>query len=261
MKAIKILFYNFKISLLNELAHKANFLMRFLSDSIFFFVYFVFYTVIYSYVSNINGWGKYDMLFLMGTFHIIISIFTAFFIPNLAQIPGMVKGGGLDTYLVKPIDSRFILSTHSIDIGSLVNILLGVAIIFVSLKQLDIKITVASFLLYAIYIFVGVSIMYSTLFVLVCTIFWLNDSMWSIGFFMTFNSFADKPVSIYKGIIYRFLVYIFPMGLVANIPASVMLNKENRYLEMWFIIAAILLLNLSKYIWNKGLKHYEGASI
>lgn len=78
---------------------------------------------------------------------------------------------------------------------------------------------------------------------------------------MTFNSFADKPVSVYKGIIYRFLVYIFPIGLVANIPASVMLSKENRYLEMWFIIAAILLYYLSKHIWNKGIKYYEGASI
>lgn len=261
MKVIGILFFNIKISLLNELAHKANFFMRFLSDSIFFFVYFVFYTVIYSYVSNINGWGKYDMLFLIGTFHIIISIFTGFFIPNLAQIPGMVKRGGLDAYLVKPISSQFVLSTHFIDIGSLVNILLGAAIILTSLRQQNIKVTVVLLMLYIIYILIGVSIMYSTLFILVCSIFWLNDSTWSIGFFMTFNSFADKPVSVYKGIIYRFLVYIFPIGLVANIPASVILNKENRYLEMWFIIAAILLYNISKYIWNKGLKHYEGASI
>lgn len=261
MKAIRVFFHNFKISLLNELAHKVNFLMRFLSDSIFFFVYFLFYTIIYSYVDNINGWGKYDILFLMGTFHIIISIFVAFFIPNLAQIPGMVKGGGLDGYIVKPINSQFILSTRSVDIGSLINIFLGIAIIITSVNQLEIEIKLITAFLYIVYIFTGVFIMYNVLFILVCTIFWLHDSSWSIGFFMTFNSFADKPVSIYKGIIYRFLVYIFPIGLVANVPANIVLNKSNYNLEIWFVVAAVLLFSLSKYIWAKGIKLYEGASI
>lgn len=261
MKAIRVFFHNFKISLLNELAHKVNFLMRFLSDSIFFLVYFVFYTVIYSYVSNINGWGKYDMLFLMGTFHIIISLFVAFFMPNLAQIPGLVKGGGLDGYIVKPINSQFLLSTRSVDIGSLINIFLGIAIIISSVNQMDIQISFITVLLYIGYLFIGVFIMYNVLFILLCTIFWLHDSSWSIGFFMTFNSFADKPVSIYKGIIYRFLVYLFPIGLVANVPANIFLNKPNYNLEIWFVVAAVLLFSLSKFIWAKGLKLYEGASI
>ena len=261
MKALRVFFHNFKISLLNELAHKANFLMRFLSDSIFFFVYFVFYTVIYTYVDNINGWGKYDMLFLMGTFHIVISLFAAFFVPNLAQIPGMVKGGGLDGYIVKPISSQFLLSTRLVDIGSLINIFLGIAIIITSANQLEIEVTLITALLYIGYIFTGVFIMYNVLFILICTIFWLHDSSWSIGFFMTFNSFADKPVSIYKGVIYRFLVYLFPVGLVANVPANIVLDKPNYNLEIWFIVAAILLFALSKFIWVKGIKLYEGASI
>ncbi|MCL2050349.1 MAG: ABC-2 family transporter protein [Lachnospiraceae bacterium] len=261
MKALRIFLLNCKISLLNEMAHKINFLMRFLSDSIYFVIYYIFYTVIFTLVPNINGWVIYDILLLMGTFHIIISLFAAVFIPNLAQIPMLVKSGGLDGFIVKPINSRFLLSARFIDIGSLINIILGVAIVINSIIRLGLDISTATFLLYIGYILIGVFIMYNILFILICTIFWLHDSSWSIGFFMTFNSFADKPISIYKGMIYRFLIYLFPIALVANIPASVMLKNFDSNLQIWFVIAALLLFYFSNIIWRKGITLYEGASI
>ena len=147
------------------------------------------------------------------------------------------------------------------DIGSFVNIILGIAIVVNSLSQLGIDVEKMSFLIYITYIGIGVSILYSIMFILLCTAFWLQDSSWSIEFIMSLNSFADKPVSIYKGALYRFLVYLFPIGLVANIPASAILNRSDFNLDVWFIIASLLLFLLSKYIWHKGMKRYEGASI
>lgn len=261
MKMVRVLFHNFKVSILNEMAHKINFIMRFLSDSIYFVIYYIFYTVIFSYVPNINGWGKYEVLLLMGTFHIIISLFLGVFFPNLIQIPALVKSGQLDSYIVKPVNSQLLVSTRSIDGGSLMNVALGIAIICNSVIQLQLSLTLKVILLFLFYIMVGTLIMYSVLFIMLSTIFWLQDSSWSIGFFMTFNSFADKPVSIYKGLVYRFLVFIFPIGLVANIPASILLNNTDTNLQAWILIAAVTLLYLSKKIWKKGITLYEGASI
>ena len=116
-------------------------------------------------------------------------------------------------------------------------------------------------MLYVIYIALGVLTLYSVLFILICSIFWLKDSTWSIKFFMTFNSFADKPVTIYKGVIYRLLVYIFPIGLVANVPANVILNKNDYGLELCLGVMSCVLFFLSRYIWKKGIRLYEGASI
>lgn len=260
MKALRIFFFNCKISLLNTMAHKVNFVMRFLSDSIFFYVYFIFYTVIFSYVPSINGWGKNDILLLMGTFHSIISLLVAFLMPNLVRIPELVKGGGLDGYIIKPIYSQFLISTRSIDFGSLTNVLLGIAIIISSAIQLEIKIRFVTVVFFIGYTFLGVFIMYNVLFIFLSTIFWLHDSSWSIGFFLSFNNFADKPVNIYKGIIYKFLVYLFPIGIVANVPASIILNKQDYSLEFWFIVASVLLFFTSRFIWNKGLQRYEGSS-
>lgn len=78
---------------------------------------------------------------------------------------------------------------------------------------------------------------------------------------MTFNSFGDKPVSIYKGAIYRFLIYIFPIGIVANVPASIILNQETNNMEIWMVIIAFILFLTSICIWNRGIKMYEGASV
>lgn len=261
MKTARILFYNFKISILNEMAHKINFIMRCLSDSVYFIIYYIFYTVIFSYVPNINGWGKYEVLLLMGTFHILISLFLGVLFPNLGQIPGLVKSGQLDSYIVKPVNSQLLVSTHSVDGGSLMNAALGIAIVCNSVNKLQAVLSLMDILLFIFYILVGVSIMYSVFFIFLSTVFWLQDSSWSIGFLMTFHSFADKPVSIYKGLIYRFLVFIFPIGLVANVPAGILLDKAEQHLQVWLLFAAIVLFWLSKYIWQKGLRLYEGASI
>lgn len=261
MRNIDIFLCNLKVCVLNEMSHKTNFIMRFVADSVYFFVYFIFYTVIFSYVPRINGWGRYEVLLLMGTFHIVISLFLAFFFPNLIRFPDLVKNGELDEVLVKPVNSQFLLSTRVVDIGSLTNVFLGIAIIIVSGIQLEIKVSIISVVLFVGFVCLGVFIMYSVLFIMLCSVFWLSDSSWSIGFFMTFNSFGDKPVSIYKGAIYRFLTYIFPIGIVANVPAGIILNQEMNYMEVWMIVIAFFLFMASMFIWNKGIKLYEGASI
>ena len=189
MRNIYIFFSNFKISVLNEMAHKVHFFTRFMSDSIYFVVYFIFYTVIFTYVPNINGWGKYHILLLMGTFHIVISLFLTFFFPNLVQIPGLIKSGGLDGILVKPVNSQFLLSTSIIDGGSLVNVLLGGAIIAISSMQLELEIGITEVIFFIAYVLLGVFIMYNLLFIILCSVFWIEDSSWGIGFFMSFNSF------------------------------------------------------------------------
>lgn len=261
MKNIRIIFYNFKISMLNQMAHKVNFILRVLSDSIYFVVYYIFYTVIFSYVSNINGWSKYEVLLLMGSFHIVVSLFAGIYIPNLAQIPDLVKSGQLDGYILKPVNCQLLTSTRSIDGGSLANIALGVGIIINSALKLNLHFQITQILMFVFFLLTGSFIMYCVLFILLSTVFWLQDSSWSIGFFMTFNNFADKPVTIYKGVVYRFLVFIFPIGLVANVPASILLNNGDFNLHVWFLISAVILFSLSKLVWSRGLKIYEGASI
>lgn len=260
MRNVKIFLSNFKLSLLRDMSHKVNFLMRFISDSVFIFVYFVFYSIIYSYVSFINEWSKYEVILLMGTFHIVLSVFLAFFFPNLIQIPRLIIEGRLDEYLLRPVKTQFLVSFRYIDIGSLGNIILGVILVINSYRQLGLSFSLKSLLLYIMYILMGSLIMYSILFIFLSTAFWVQDSSWSIGFFMTLNSFADKPLSIFRGVLYRFLVYLFPIGLVANIPASSILEKDNHNLNFWIIIITIALLRLSNYIWRRGLNLYEGAS-
>lgn len=261
MKYVNLFLNNLRISILCEMSHKTNFIMRFISDSIYFFVYFIFYTVIFSYVPRINEWGKYEVLLLMGTFHIVISLFLAFFFPNLVRFPNLVKSGELDGILVKPMNSQYLLSTQVMDIGSLTNVLLGLSIVIYSGMQLEIKVSFISVVLFAAYILLGVFIMYGILFIMVSSVFWLSEASWSIGFFMSFNSFGDKPVSFYKGVIYRFLIYIFPIGIVANVPASVIMNQETNYMEVWMMIIAFILYLLSIFVWDRGLKLYEGGSI
>ena len=257
---LKIFLCNFKLSLLKDMSYKVNFLMRFISDAVFIVIYYLFYNIIYNYVSYINEWSKYEVILLMGTFHIVLSLFLAFFFPNLIMLPKLIIEGKLDDYLLKPAGTQLLVSTRFTDIGSLGNVALGILLVVSAYKRLVLEFKMAALVYYIIYLISGVLIMYSILFILLSTAFWFQDSTWSLEFFMMFNSFADKPLSIFRGSLYRFLVYLFPIGLIANIPAGVILNKTNQNLECWLLIITAVLLLTSNLVWKKGLELYEGAS-
>ena len=76
-------------------------------------------------------------MLLVGTHQIIAQLFQAFFFVNLANIPELVRMGKLDSVLVLPIDSQFAVSTKQFGLDSIINALLGAAVVIVSLSKLE----------------------------------------------------------------------------------------------------------------------------
>lgn len=240
---------------------KANFIIRFFTDAIYLFVFIIYFSILFTKVPEIAGWSKYEMIMLLGTFHIIVSIFTSLFFPNLASIPAHVKNGSLDGLLKMPIDTQFVLSINNIDTGSTTNIILGLAFVIRAVIALNLNVDAVQIVNFIFFLFIGVGILYCTFFTVLMTSFWLQEGSWCISLFMTLYGFADKPMSIYKGLVGRIFMYLIPYALIANIPSGVLLNKDIQNYKLLAIMSLVLFFLLGRYLWKKGLKRYEGASI
>ena len=258
---LKIIYICFVRSLLRDLSFKTNLVIRFFTDSFYFVIYFIYFSVLFTKVPDINGWSEYEVLLLMGTFHTIFSFFLAFFLPNLSAIPGLVREGRLDGLLLKPVDTQFLLSINNVDIGSISNIFLGLALVTYSIHALELKITVIKILYYIFFILVGASIHYCIFFIFLMTAFWMQNATWCIGFFLSLNNFMDKPLVIYRGLLGRILTYLIPIALVANIPANILLEKDIGQISSTAFFILLVLYCAGRYLWKAGLNYYEGASI
>ena len=71
-----------------------------------------------------TGWGKYQFFVFLATTLFINSVVQAFFMPNAEEFSELVRTGGLDFALLKPIDTQFLISLQKVDWSSLSNFVL-----------------------------------------------------------------------------------------------------------------------------------------
>src|SRR5438094_16969 len=148
-------------SLIRDLSFKANFLLWMVVEILWFCGQIVFFSIIFGNVDHIGDWTKWEVVLLIGTHQIIAQLFQAFFFVNLANIPELVRMGKLDSVLVLPIDSQFAVSTKQFGLDSIINALLGAAVVCVSLSKLSIVPNALSVLLYVVALGFGIAVHYS----------------------------------------------------------------------------------------------------
>src|SRR5215211_5543655 len=137
-------------SLIREMSFKANFILWMLVEVLWFCGQILFFSIIFGQVEQIGDWSKWEVVLLVGTHQIIAQLFQAFFFMNVANIPELVRTGKLDSLLVLPLNSQFAVSTKQFGLDSIINALLGLVVVIVSLRQLQIVPSLGSVVLYLV---------------------------------------------------------------------------------------------------------------
>src|SRR6187431_3018217 len=126
-------------SLVRDMTFRANFLIECVSSVTWTLMNLGFYLLIFQYTTSIGagtGWGKWEFFAFLATTMLINSIVQAFFMPNCEDVSELIRTGGLDFAMLKPIDTQFLISLQKIEFSSFVNLAAGVALLAFSLRQL-----------------------------------------------------------------------------------------------------------------------------
>ena len=126
-------------SLVRDMTFRTNFLIQCVSSMSWTLMNIGFYLIVFSHTSHIGmdtGWGKWEFFVFLATTWIINSLVQAFFMPNCQEFSELIRTGGLDFALLKPIDTQFLISLHKVDWSSLANFLAGIALLLYSLSRL-----------------------------------------------------------------------------------------------------------------------------
>ena len=238
-----------------------------------------FYLLVFQYTSSIgmeSGWGKWEFFVFLATTWIINSLVQTFFMPNCQEFSELIRTGGLDFALLKPIDTQFLISFHKIEWSSLSNLAVGVVLLGVSLSQLTARsveplaISPLSIVLYVFYVGCGIAIMYSLMISLASTSIWLgrNQTLYNFWFYIT--NFSRYPMEIYNRgwgqALHGFFTFIIPVLVVVNVPARILaqpINPESDthwQLALFAILATGVSLAASRGIFQQALKSYRSAS-
>ncbi len=238
-----------------------------------------FYLIIFQFTRSIGegtGWQRDEFFVFLATTWFINSIVQAFFMSNAEEFSELIRTGGLDFALLKPIDTQFLISFRRIEWSSLSNFAAGLLILGYSLYGMATREnepfipSVWTILLYCFFVLCGVAIMYSVMICLAATSVWLgrNQTLYDFWFYIT--NFSRYPMEIYNhgwgtGLLGLF-TFVIPVLVVVNVPARILampLHPRASWewpLAAWACVATIASLAFSRWMFRRSLLSYRSAS-
>jgi ABC-2 type transport system permease protein len=255
-------------SLVRDMTFRTNFLVDCLASLSWVLMNLGFYVLVFEYTPRgFEGWTKYQFFVFLSTTLFINSLVQAFFMPNADELSDLIRTGGLDFALLKPIDTQFLVSLRKVEWSSLGNFAFAACLLGYSLWRLDYVPPWHSLLFYPLYVLCGVAILYSLMITMAALSVWLgrNQSVYDFWFYIT--NFSRYPMEIYRGTwgdpLRVVFTYLLPVLVVVNVPARLLakpLDPRNWWLALFALFATAASLWVSRAIFLAALGRYRSAS-
>ena len=256
--------------LVRDMTFRANFLLECLTSLGWMSMNLAFYLLVFTYTSEIGrgtGWTREPFFAFVATGLIINSIVQAFFMPSAEELTEMVRTGGLDGVLVKPLDAQFLLSMHRVDFSALANGIVGIVLLVWAVSRFETPPPAVAWLVYPVLLVCGVAILYSLVIMLAAATIHMgrNQSLYDFWFYIT--NFSRYPAEIYAGPwggpLRAACTFVIPILLVVNVPARVLARPLTG--EAWWPVAGTLAaaaaaLVVSRWVFQRSLAKYRSAS-
>ena len=266
-------------SLIRDMTFRSNFVLDCISSLSWLLMNLGFYLIVFFHVRSIGvstGWGRDEFYVFLATTWLINSIVQAFLMPNAQEFSELIRTGGLDFALLKPIDTQFLISFRKVEWSSLSNFFLGLIILIYALVKLGQRtdpvwsIGPGILLLYFAFVACGVALLYSLMICLAATSIWFgrNQSLYDFWFYIT--NFSRYPMEIYQsgwGIpLWYAFTFVVPVLVVVNVPARLLaqpLAPRQPWewgLVLFACLATIASLLFSRWVFQRALRSYSSAS-
>jgi ABC-2 type transport system permease protein len=260
-------------SLVRDMTFRGNFVIDAVTSLAWVLLNIAFYVLIFQYTPMIgagSGWGRYEFFLFFATALIINSLVQTFFMTNADDFSDLIRTGGLDFILLKPIDPQFLVSLRRIDWSSLSNLLVGAVLLGYSLVRLHYLPGPFEILFYPLYIVCGVAIYYSLMIALAASTIWMGRNLTLLDFWFYITNFSRYPMDIYQG---RFgtplrhvFTFLIPVLIVVNVPARILIrplrpqSPGDWFLPVFALFAAVASFAAARWLFQRALESYRSAS-
>lgn len=250
----------FSNTLTRDMEFKANFIGSLIVDAVYYGAHYFFFSIIFSYVDVLGQFTASDVkIFLVITF-LADTVYMMIFSGNLFTLNRLIVSGDLDFALIRPVNGQFMVSFRYVKSYAIISLIILGLLLTKLIADNPNDIGFLNIALFIFSFFVGQAVWYSIDFMIGCLAFWFKN--FTVGGWLSheFLKFAERPDSIYTGLLRRTMFTILPMALLSSIPARMLIYGPGWDFLFGQILIAIIFLSLSRIVWKTGIQKYESAS-
>jgi ABC-2 type transport system permease protein len=253
-----------RYTLSRELAFRGNFLVKISVEILWLGILIAFYRTVFARTKAVAGWPEEQYLFFVGCFFALNGVIETFFLENCNDFAELVRTGDLDFLLLRPVDEQFLVTCRRIDWGTGPNVLMGAAVMGISLYQMGWHfdpLRVAAFL---VTFACGTLIAYSFMLLLTSLSVWMVRNQSLMEMWWLFSSLARYPKEIFLGTWAEpagwFFTFILPILLAVNVPANTMVRALDLPMVGYSLLATVAVVWISRRFFQHALRSYRSAS-
>ena len=260
MNFLRLLAVFFRVSVLSELAYRANFFMQLFESLLELAASIAGLAVVFSYTDTLGGWRPDEVLALVGVYFLAGGVIGLVIQPGMEQFIESVRDGTLDFTLTKPEDAQLLVSIQRVEIWQLIDIVLGLGVLGVALVRLGETVGVLEATQFAVMLLSGGVIIYSFWLILATLSFWFVRVENILEIFRSMYEAGRWPVSLYPGWLRFGLTFIVPVAFATTVPAEALTGRLTWETILGGVVLATLLFLVSRIVWRFGLRRYSGTS-
>ncbi|MDO8609466.1 MAG: ABC-2 family transporter protein [bacterium] len=249
-----------KLNFSKLLAYRGNFINSLISSTGYGLLSFLIIVILTAQTPMVFGWKREEIILLMGVYNMLVGgVYSMFIVRNFDRFVENVDMGRLDSYLMKPIDSQFLLSFFNIAYVQIVRIIMGFTITVYMLFILHIRVSILQILLFLFLSFFSLMLLYSLWYLVMTLTIWNTKLSNLVDLMYRFNDLARFPPKMFDAV-KSYFIFIIPYLFIIVTPVKVILQKVAMFDVAGLIFFSILLFYISRKFWIFALKSYTGAS-
>ncbi len=260
MTTLRVALLHLRIGVMNDLQYRVNFALQILQSLLALATGLVLLALVYSNVSELNGWSQPELLAVLGVQIVMAGVIHAVIQPNMMRLTEEVQEGKLDHALTKPVDAQVLVSVREVQLWQAVDIVTGAVVIVVAFVRLGGDLGVLDTLAFAVALVFGAVLLYCFWLVLATGSFWVVR-MWFLpelfeGIFQT----GRWPVGIYPDWLRFGITFLVPIAFAITVPAEAVTKRLDWQTLAFAALFTVAAFAFSRWFWRFGLKRYTGAS-
>ncbi len=258
-KYIALYFAFFRASLTADLEFRMNFTTKIVTDIFWYAAQIASFEVIFNFTGTIGDWNRADVRVFLGVLFVIDGLYMVIFSSSLDAFSDSVRKGNLDLLLTKPVNSQFMISCQRASPAHVGNVLMAVGWLVWALSQHE-NVSWWRLLWLLLTIPGGALIFYSLRFFFsaMAVVFARAENISYLWYHI--YKLGLRPDTIYVPWLNYLVLSFLPVGLIASVPARLVLGTAQSWLALWVVFVGGLCLFLSNRFWELTLRKYASAS-
>ena len=249
-----------KVNLQMSLAYRSEAISEIVLDIIWLAWELLSLRIIFSNTESLGGWGRGELIALMGVLMMINTFMSALIWPNTEKFNASVRDGSLDYMLIQPVNSMFLVSFSRITVWRVADLFIAFVLIGIGVNMAGETTTPSNIVMFSLLSISGALVIYSLWIVLIAFTFWFTKFDNNVTILQALTDTGRYPVTVYPRWLRVIVTFIIPIGLATTVPIQALRGELTVRDVIVFLCVSVIAVLIASKVWSIGVKRYSGAS-